>query len=380
MKPRILQFINSFHTGGSERQAAQLARLLKQENSYELFVACLNGEGVLRAEIEQLGIKNIPEFPLTSFYDANFLRQIMRFAGFLRNNQIQIVQSSDFYTNVFAMTAAAIAKTPVRIAAKRETGTKTGAQRFIERRAFNFAHRIVANAEKVKKYLIETGVPARKIVTIYNGLDLENFALPPLSRALMLEKFRLPVDENLRFIVIVANFRSEVKNQPMFLRAAAKVKEKFPAARFVLAGEGKLAGETEQFAAELGLANETFFTGRCANVGELLSIAEICVLSSTTEGFSNSILEYMAAGKAVVATDVGGAAEAISERETGFLVASNDDRQMAQRLIELLQSPARSKEMGEAGRKKIEENFSTRAQLEKNLALYENLLTAKRNN
>lgn len=377
MKPVILQFINSFHTGGSERQAAQLTRLLREEKSCEVMVACLSGEGALRPEIERLGINEISEFPLTSFYDANFLRQVTRCAKFLREHEIQIIQSSDFYTNVFAMTAAALAKTPVRIAAKRETGTKTTAQRFIERRAFNLARAIVANAETVKKHLVETGVAASKIETIYNGLDLEKFNFTQSSRDEILREFNLPANENSRFVVIVANFRSRVKNQQMFLRAAAQVKEKFPAARFILAGEGELLDEMKNFAGELGLEDETFFTGRCADVARLLSAAEICVLSSTTEGFSNSILEYMAAGKPVVATSVGGAPEAIAEGETGFLVDSNNDEQMAKRLIELLQNPEKARKMGEAGRKTVEEKFSTAAQLEKTLALYEKLLSAK---
>ena len=378
MKFKILQLINSFHTGGSERQAVQLTRLLHSEKECEVSVACLSKEGVLIEEIEKLGIKNIPEFPLTSFYDANFLRQINRLANFLREQEIQIIQSSDFYTNVFGMAAGALAKTPVRIAAKRETGTKTNAQRFVERRAYNFAHAVVTNAETVRKYLVETGVSAKKIVTIYNGLDLKKFILAEENREKHLLEFNLPTDKNLRFITIVANFRSPVKNQKMFLRAAKKVKENFPGARFVLAGEGELLDETKAFAASLGLPNETFFPGRCADVPKLLSVADVCVLSSTTEGFSNSILEYMAAGKPVVATNVGGAAEAVIEGETGFLVDSDDDEQMANRLTELLQNTRKATEMGIAGKKTAEENFSTAAQLEKNLALYEKL-TSKKN-
>ena len=175
MKTNMLQLIGSFHSGGSERQAVGLVRLLNNEKNCRVFVACLNKEGVLREEIEQLGFTDFPEFPLTSFYDANMLRQLRRCAAFLRENQIDIIQSGDFYTNVFGMLAGALAGTPVRIAAKRETGTKTRAQRFVERRAFNLAQAIVVNAGAVKKHLVESGVSLSKIVTIYNGLNLEKF-------------------------------------------------------------------------------------------------------------------------------------------------------------------------------------------------------------
>lgn len=376
MKTKILQLIGSFHSGGSERQAVQLVRLLKEEKNCEVFIACLNKKGVLLKEIEQLGFTNFPEFPLTSFYDANFLRQLRNFAEYLRENKIDVIQTSDFYTNVFGMFAGRLAKTPVRIAAKRETGTKTGAQSFIERRAFSFADAIVVNAGAVKKHLIESGIKAEKIKVIYNGLNLERLNATQ-NQATILREFNLPDEPDLRFVTIIANFRSDVKNQKMFLRAARKTTEKIPNARFILAGEGELLDEAKTYAAELGIADETSFTGACANVAALLAVSDVCVLSSRTEGFSNSILEYMAAGKPVIATNVGGASEAIIENETGFLVASDDDETMARRLIELLSDAEKAVKMGTRGRHIVEEKFSTAAQIEKNLALYEKLLSEK---
>lgn len=373
MKKNVLQIIGSFHQGGSERQAVQLIRLLSKEGSYRVFVACLSGEGVLRAEIEELGYSDIPEFPLVSFYDANMVRQLRRCAKFIRANNIEIVQTHDFYTNVFGMAAGALAKVPARIAAKRETGMRTAAQKFVERRAFNIAHAIVTNADAVKNYLIESGVAARKITTIYNGLDLQRLSPAETSREKILQEFGLPSDEKMWFVIIVANLRSAVKNHQMFLRAAQKVKEKIKNVNFIVAGEGELIGETKAFAGELGLEKDAFFTGRCSKVAELLSISDVCVLSSESEGFSNSILEYMAAAKPVVATAVGGASEAIVENETGFLVAANDDQAMANRLIELLENPGKAKAMGVKGRKIVEEKFSVAAQIEKTLTLYEML-------
>jgi L-malate glycosyltransferase len=371
VRKNVLQLIGSFHSGGSERQAAQLVRLLREDKTHRIFVACLNGEGVLRGEVERLGFDDIPEFRLNSFYDANMLRQLARARRFLRENRIDIIQTHDFYTNVFGMLAGRLANVPVRIAAKRETGTKTRAQRFVERRAYNFAHKIVANAEAVKNHLIETGAAAGKIEVIYNGLDLARFDLKNKNRAEILKSFNLPADENLKFVTIVANFRSPVKNQAMFLRAARKVKEKFPDARFVLAGEGELLGEAKNLAKDLGLAGESHFIGRCADVPALLNASDVCVLSSRTEGFSNSILEYMAAGKPVVATKVGGAAEAVREGENGFLIESDDDEALAARLIELLENPRQARKFGERGRQIVKEKFSTAAQLAKTLQLYE---------
>jgi len=378
VKKNVLQIIGSFHQGGSERQAVQLVRLLSKEGSYRVFVICLSGEGVLRAEIEQLGYSDVPEFPLVSFYDANTVQQMRRCAKFIRGNNIEIVQTHDFYTNVFGMAAGALARVPARIAAKRETGMRTAAQKFVERRAFNIAHAIVTNADAVKNYLVESGVAARKITTIYNGLDLQRLSPAETSREKILQEFGLPVDEKMRFVIIVANLRSAVKNHQMFLRAARKVKKKVKNVNFIVAGEGELIAETKALAVELGLEKDTFFTGRCSKVAELLSISDVCALSSESEGFSNSILEYMAAAKPVVATAVGGASEAIVENETGFLVAANDDQAMANRLIELLENPGKAKAMGLKGRKIVEEKFSVAAQIEKTLTLYEMLSNRKK--
>ena len=160
----------------------------------------------------------------------------------------------------------------------------------------------------------------------------------------------------------------------MFLRSARVVKEAVPEAAFLLAGEGELSDSLRALAEELGISDSTFFLGRCENVAELLAVSEICVLSSKAEGFSNSILEYMAAGRPVVVTDVGGAREVVSEGETGYLVRSGDDAVMAQRLIGLLRDPERARAMGVKGKRVVEEKFSCEAQLARTESLYDRLL------
>lgn len=376
MQTNVLQLIGSFHQGGSERQAVQLVRLLQKEGSCRIFPACLNRQGVLLDELERSGFTDPPEFPLSSFYDANMLGQLRKLAAYLRENNIEIIQTHDFYTNIFGMAAGALARIPVRIAAKRDTGTKSAAQQFFERRAFRLAHAVVVNAGAVKSYLAEKGVPPEKLYTIHNGLDLERLTVREgRAKPAVLADLGLPATAaNRPLVSIVANMRSDVKNHPMFLRAAARVAKEFPETGFVLAGEGELTDRLKRLAAELGIEKNTFFPGRCRQVAELLAVSDVCVLSSRTEGFSNSILEYMAAAKPVVATRVGGAAEAVVHGETGYLVAPDDDRAMADRLIELLGEPEKAVRMGRRGRRLVADRFSLAAQLEKTLCLYKNLL------
>jgi L-malate glycosyltransferase len=367
----VLQFIGSFHQGGSERQAVQLTRLLREDARVNVSLATLENAGVLRAEVESLGLTEIPEFKLTSFYNANFVKQLLKCANFLRAGKIEIIHTHDFYTNIFGMLAAQIIKVPLAIASKRETGgMRSRWQKRIERFAFRQANAIVANSEAVKNYLVAEGIPAEKIRVIYNGLDLERLTPKITDRKTICEELGLPADENIKFIALVANLRHKVKNQPMFLRAAQKVLPRFPHAHFVLAGEGKLRESLENLAAELKIAENTHFIGGCAHVPELLSISSAGVLTSFNEGFSNAILEYMAAGIPVVATNVGGAGEAIIENETGFLVASDDPEAMANRLIELLDDEEKAREFGAKGRAVVGEKFSCAAQLENTLKLY----------
>jgi glycosyltransferase involved in cell wall biosynthesis len=373
----VLQFINSFHQGGSERQAVQLARLLTESGRYRVRVACLDSTGVLREEVERLGLSEIPEYPLQSFYDRNMLSQLRRAAAYMRAEKVDVVQTHDFYTNIFGILAAQIARVPVRVSSRRETlGMRTPTQKRVERGIYRLSHAVVANSEAVRQQLVAEGVRAARITTIYNGLDIERVR-PSLSRDEALRFFQLPRAGGRHFVTIVANLRHRVKDHGTFLRAARRVHTEVPEAAFVLAGEGELADEIRAQATELGLGEDVFLTGRCERVADLLAISDVCVLSSRAEGFSNSILEYMAAGRAVVATRVGGAGEVVIEGETGYLVEAGDDEQMAARIISLLRDRDQARRMGARGREIVEQKFSCAAQLERTASLYDQLLMTK---
>jgi glycosyltransferase involved in cell wall biosynthesis len=247
-------------------------------------------------------------------------------------------------------------------------------QKRAERAAFRLSHRVIANCLVVQNQLICEGVSPAKIIQHYNGLDLDRLKVKSdLRREDALVRFGLPADR--RYMSIVANLRNPVKDHPMFLRAAARVRAAVPDAGFAIAGEGELMESLRGLAAELGIKNDVFFLGRCDNVADLLFASNIGVLSSKAEGFANAILEYMAAGLPVVATDVGGAREAIAEGETGYLVASGDDEKMAERIIEVLNHPERARAMGERGKLIAAEEFSCDRHLQNTLELYDELLS-----
>ncbi len=387
LRYNALQLIGSFHSGGSERQAVQLTRLLLDSGRCNVFVTTLEREGVLLDEIERFGLSEVPEFRLNSFYDLHTVRQTWRFAQYLRKHEIDVVHTHDFYTNVFGMAAAALARVPVRIASRRESAVRPENQRLVERLSYRAAHAVVANCEDVRQQLIREGVPAQKVRTIYNGLDLARVQPAQTERAEILESLNLANlnrSGQARFVTIMANMRAHVwnpepacyKDHPTFLRAAKRVYETVPDAAFIIAGEGELKEAMQELARSLGIADRTFFIGRCQDVGSVLSISDVCVLSSSSEGFSNAILEYMAAARPVVATDVGGAREAVVHGETGYLVPVGDHEQMAEHIISLLSDPESARSMGESGRRRVNEKFSSLKQLQNVESLYTELLTS----
>ena len=366
----VLHLIGSFETGGSETQAVQLAKL-QQAHGCNVHIACIDRRGPLLEKAEAVVSGEIPDFPLRSFYHPHTAVQITRFARLLKQRRIDVLHTHDFYTNLFGLFAGAVAGVRARVGSRRETfGFRSPAQKRVERWAYNFAHAVVCNSIAVQRQLVLEGVPEHKTAVVYNGLDLRRVTPSGKTRA----ELGLAGTENQRLVTLVANMRHPVKDQPTFLKAAARVAQDVPDAAFVLAGEGELKTKISELASSLGLKNKALFPGRCDGIGDLLQISDVCVLSSTAEGFSNSILEYMAAAKPVVATNVGGAAEAIQEGVTGYLVAASDDEAMAQRITALLQDPAKARAMGEKGRQVIIERFSCETQRQRCETLYREIL------
>ncbi len=379
MKRNILQLIDSFEVGGTERQAVQLSRHIKENGNYQVYIGCLDDKGPLRPEAENISGEDIPEFRLNSFYDVNFWSQIRRCIAYIKEREISIIHTHDFYTNTFGMLAAFLAGVPVRIASKRNTFSKTRNQMLVERQAFRVADRIVVNGNAVRASLVMKGVPVRKIVQICNGIDLNQFE--PETKVSKLDRLRRLGLEQLvdkKVITIVANLRSEVKNHSMFLRTAQHVKGQFGNVAFVIAGEGELIESLRSEAIARGVAESTYFIGRCDDVPALLSISDVCMLTSRSEGFSNSVLEYMAAAKPVVATNVGATPEIVRDGKTGFLVPSNDDVMACERVLTLLHDADLADRFGEQGKGIVNEEYSVSAQLGQVLGLYDELLSMKR--
>lgn len=366
---RVLIFTNSFRLGGSERQAVELVRHLDRSR-FELTLACFRDEGALAQDLPT-DIRHRWAFPLRAFWKPGTLRQAVRFLSLLRERRIQVVQCFDFYSNVFAIPLAQLAGAPIVIGCRRHEGTvRTLAQRRVELWSYRYADAIVANGERIQQQLIRRdGVRPDRVAVIYNGIDMARFdgvtaPSPALTSA----------DERGPRIAVLANLRPE-KGHFVFLAAAERVSQRFPEARFVIAGDGP---EHERIAARIAgtlIAPRVRMIGAVHDVpGFLRSVDVVAVPSVTNEGFPNAAMEAMAAAKPVVATDTGSTGELIVDGVTGYLVRPGDAVQLADRLTDLCAAPSTRRAMGQRGRERVAAGFTAQRMADSFGALFETLL------
>lgn len=344
-----------------------LLRRIDRER-FRPLVGCLARKGPLLPVLEATGIP-VVEFPIRGkIYYPRSLRAVLQMARFMRREEVQIVHTQDLYSHIVGVPAALIAQVPVIVTNRLDLGhTMKGWHRWALK-GFSFVlTRAMANSEGVRRMLIEKEkLNPKKIELIYNGVDLDRFGAA-------IQEVSLPLDSEDRPIGIVANL-NPVKGHETLLQAAVRVAAVYPAVKFFLIGTGMLRPTLEARVRELGIEKQIVFLGSRRDVPQILSRMEISVLPSLAEGFSNAILESMAAGLPVVATDVGGNREAIIEGETGYLVPSGHPDSLANRILCLLGDRALARQMGEAGRKRIETCFSLERMVKETEQFYDRLL------
>jgi glycosyltransferase involved in cell wall biosynthesis len=167
-----------------------------------------------------------------------------------------------------------------------------------------------------------------------------------------------------------------VQGHEHLLAALALLKPSYPGLRCLLTGDGPRRQDLEELTRRLGLEEHVVFLGWQGNVASLLDQVDLFVLSSTSEGQSNAILEAMAAGLPVVATDVGGNPDTVESGETGLLAPPGSPERLAEALGELLADPARAHALGVNGRARVERLFSARTMARRLEDLYGGLVDA----
>ncbi len=234
--------------------------------------------------------------------------------------------------------------------------------------------RIVTLTERGKREHVEFGVAGpEKFVVVHSGVELGPFL-----------GVRADPEEIKRNLGIAPGDRVvgslgrlvPIKGHRYLIEAAGLVLRKRPNVTFLLVGDGPLRRELEVLTEGLGIGHKVVFAGHREDEPEVLSAMDIFVLPSLNEGMGRVLVEAMAEGKPVVATDVGGVADVVEDRRTGILVPPRDPEALAEAILELLDDPEKARRFGEAGRERAS-LFSVERMVEEIEELYEDLLREK---
>ena len=345
----LFLMVNTFETGGSERQFTVLAQNLKPPQ-FETHLGCVNRRGPLAHNFAA-----VPQFLLGgSLFGWQSLRTRLKLSRHLARNQVQVAHAFDFYSNLTLIPAARFARVPVVIGSHRQLGDlMTAAQFRVQIAAFRWCDAVVCNSQAAADRLIAAGISPNKIEVIGNALLAEVFASAPAA---------VPKRTGIVRVGMVARMNARYKNHSGFLRMAAQIHPRMPNAEFVLVGDGPLRPEMEREAASLGLGASAIFLGDRQDMPAVLSSIDVAVNPSNSESLSNVILEAMAAGLPVVAYDVGGNSELIHNTHTGdergALIPAGDETSFAAAVQELLADSVLREQLGRNARQFAQENFS----------------------
>jgi glycosyltransferase involved in cell wall biosynthesis len=232
---------------------------------------------------------------------------------------------------------------------------------------------VIAVSHATKDEMVAAGAPADRISVIHNGIDTETWS-PGQANVSICEALGLA---NAFPVIGYVGRISLEKDLDGWLRAAALVAAEYPRAQFVIVGEGRdydLSNQLKKLAEALGIGDKVHFLGYREDLPSIYATFDLFLLSSRREGICNSLLEAMAMGIPVVATDVGGTKELIVDGQTGYMVSEGDVEGMARSLLGLARNDVLRKKLGDAARKRIEEDFSFTLRLTRIETLYERLI------
>ena len=359
--------------GGAEKQLLLLANSLNKDFFRPIIVQLIPASAT-PVSVGKIDDVEFIHLPTTRFYSPNGLRQIVHLASMARGKSVSIIHTFFEKAEVMGWLAKRLSGVPVWVTSRRDLGFK---RKKVYDRIFKFASkdctRCIANCQAIKGQVVgQEKLDPNKVAVIYNGLDIA-----PFQRSLNRGAFRkeIGVDNNTPLIGMVANFNFEIKGHQYFIEAAKRVLEAIPEAQFVLVGEGQLRRNYEEMARSWGIQGSVHFLGKRDDVAEIFPQLSVSVLCSTSEGFSNVILESMAAGKPVVATNIGGNPELVAAGVTGHLVPPADSGSLAEAIVSLLNDPGMCRRMGENAKGQVADRFSIPAMVEGYEHLYRTLAT-----
>ncbi len=355
---------------GTEKQLLMLLNGLDR-TQFSPYLICLRNS-------EWLDKQKFP-FPLIVYnlkriFSLSFLKHLRKFIHFVQSEQLDIVQMFFVDGNIFGITGARLAGCKNVISSRRNMGDwhnrlHISILRFLRRWTGHY----LSNSEAAAAKTVEVeGVLPSRITVIYNGLDLQRFqSLSPDKRSKQRREWNIADNETL--IGTVANLRS-VKNVASFIRTATQLDRDFPSLKYVVVGDGNDREKLQNLIDTSGLTDKFHLAGRYPDAAPCLAAFDIAVMCSKFESFSNSLIEYMAAGLPIVASNVGGNGEAISHNENGLLYPVDDEKGLENGLRVLLSDRSLAARLGESARESAFRRFSREAYIQSHQDYYKDLM------
>lgn len=357
-RPSFLMVCGGMGAGGKERQIVELLKGLNSRHRFRTILAIGHVHGSRESEAAEWADKVLL---VRRFNNSDPITPLIDLVLLAKKEKINLVHSwGGGIWDLYGLAVARICRVPFIHGGIRSAPSSLDLANKISRYAASHAEIIVANSwSGLDAFGFRNSSKTR---VIYNGIDMKRFD---------------KIDTMLSgrpTICMVANF-SDKKDHATPVYALADILKCFPEARLVLVGHdsGTLA-DTKSLVYELGLSHAVEFVTGTLNPEGLIGRSNVCILSSPTEGLSNSILEYMGLRKPVIATDNPGNREIIDHGVTGFLVPFRSPESLAEHVIKLLKNPDLAYSMGEAGYKKLTEKFSLERMVTSFEDLYSGLL------
>lgn len=357
---KIAILVDSLHSAGGESVAVRIAVNLKRSAHYEPIVFVTRHGGPLADQLTAEGVRYV----ILSRKHAYELHKFSPFLRALRDEDIQLIHAHKQGSNFWGGLIGALVSVPVLSHVHGQGYSRLVSN--LNKLIAKLSVKMIAVSRQLNERLIEEdGVAPAKTVVIYNGIDCSGYHTIPNPET----RKGLGLGADTPIVGIAAGLRRE-KRHDVFLRGASDVIKRGTRAHFLVIGGGEMEGDLRRLVSDLELDDHVTFTGHVSNVPDLLSAIDIGVLTSDREGMPLALLEYMASGKPVVATRVGGVPEAVEDGVNGFLFASGDHEGFAGRIAQLVNDAALRSRMGAAALEIVTTRFSEQVMMERIVELY----------
>ena len=374
MPVRVMYVVDHLKFGGAQTHLVQLLSRLDRRRFAPL-VCALKAHGELRPAVEEMGVPVVDGGLGHTLMGPGGVRVVARLVRLFRDYHVDVAHAYLFHPNALAPIAARLAGVRATVVSKRSLDRYPSLfPRWAVKLGNALADRVMVNADAIGDFVAaEEGCPRRKMVLIANGVR-EEALRPPGDRPAKRRELGLPPETPVVGAVSRLAWKKGIRH---LIDATPRLLEAVPDARVVIAGDGPLRSELEAQARSLGVRDRVLFLGSRPDTIELMAAFDVFVLPSVVEGMSNALLEAMAVGRPVVATDVGGNPEVVVDGETGLIVPPGDPHQLAASIQKLLEAPELAAEMGAAGRRRVIERYQIDVMTRRIEELYDTLLAGK---